>query len=448
MNIFDTLVLPQSAEHTVLLHFLGILLQMIFLPFFSLLIAGTLLSVYYKRKARKTGQEIYLRFSSEIIEIAAVNKSIGIIMGIVPVLALVIIYAQILHTIQVSTVTYLIISVVFLTCGVVAAYSYRYAFKYSNLFSKIKHEGVSGKITGTIAQAESNVNKLNSQAGGWSVWFLLIGSYFMVGGLYMAGHTAFWNGNASMLDLFASSGIFFKWVQMITFAITLSASVLLFVFFYWEGGRIKNENEEYKSFVKNKLFRIMFLFGLFQPLLIVAVYTTFPAVALSQSIFFFAAVMMVSIFAAFHLLYDMYKNNNLKHVAALMSVLLFFLFSGSIAEQLSVRNSTVKNAALLAVTFEESVKELEKKTASAAGLTGEEIFVQKCSACHKYDVKVVGPPYKETLPKYEGNVSKLIEFIKNPVKIDAAYPPMPNQGLKPAEVKAIAKYIMEEYKKY
>lgn len=447
MNIFDTLVLPQSAEHAVLLHFLGIMLQMLFLPFFSLLIAGTLLSVYYKRKSKKTGNAIYLRFASEIIEIAAVNKSIGIIMGIVPVMALVLIYSQILHTIQVSTVTYLVISIVFLTCGIIAAYSYRYAFKYSNLFSRIKGEGVSTDTTETIVQAENNVNKLNSQAGNWSVWLLLTGSYFMVGGLYMGGHPEYWDGKGDLIALFSSAGIFFKWLQVISLAFTLTASILLFVFFYWEGGRITNENDEYKSFVKNKLFRIMFLFGLFQPLLIAAVYTSYPAVALSQIVFFFIAAMILVLFIAFHLLYDMYKNNNLNHVVALMSLLLFFLFGGAIAEQLSVRNSTVKNTALLAVGFEESVKELEKKTASAAGLTGEEVFIQKCSACHKYDTKVVGPPYKETLPKYEGNMSKLIEFIKNPTKINPDYPPMPNQGLKPAEVKAIAKYIMEEYKK-
>ena len=81
-----------------------------------------------------------------------------------------------------------------------------------------------------------------------------------------------------------------------------------------------------------------------------------------------------------------------------------------------------------------------------AEISGEAIFQQKCQACHKWDVKLVGPPYKETLPKYEGKLDELVNFINNPVKKNPAYPPMPAQGLKPKEAKAVAKYIMESYK--
>lgn len=79
-------------------------------------------------------------------------------------------------------------------------------------------------------------------------------------------------------------------------------------------------------------------------------------------------------------------------------------------------------------------------------ISGADIYNGKCIACHQFDKKVVGPPYKETLPKYEGKMDELIKFISNPVKINAEYPAMPNQGLKPNEAKAIAEYIMATYK--
>jgi len=89
-----------------------------------------------------------------------------------------------------------------------------------------------------------------------------------------------------------------------------------------------------------------------------------------------------------------------------------------------------------------------KGVSTIAEISGADIFNGKCSACHKYDQKLVGPPYKETLPKYNGDVDKVAAFVMNPSKINPAYPAMPNQGLKPAEARAIATYILEEVKKY
>ena len=77
---------------------------------------------------------------------------------------------------------------------------------------------------------------------------------------------------------------------------------------------------------------------------------------------------------------------------------------------------------------------------------GEDIFNAKCSACHEFGVKKVGPAYKDVLPKYESDRAKLLSFVLNPQKMDPAFPPMPNQGLKPAEADSITAYIMTMYK--
>ena len=88
---------------------------------------------------------------------------------------------------------------------------------------------------------------------------------------------------------------------------------------------------------------------------------------------------------------------------------------------------------------------MEKLGISVETISGEEIFKGRCIACHSFDKKIVGPPYKETLVKYEGNIERLAEFIHNPQKIDPEYPPMPNQGLKPSEAKVVAEYILNTY---
>ena len=79
-------------------------------------------------------------------------------------------------------------------------------------------------------------------------------------------------------------------------------------------------------------------------------------------------------------------------------------------------------------------------------ISGEDIYNGKCVACHQFDQVLVGPPYKEVLPKYENDQEALAQFILNPVKINENYPAMPNQGLKPNEAKAVAEYLLETYK--
>jgi cytochrome c551/c552 len=78
-------------------------------------------------------------------------------------------------------------------------------------------------------------------------------------------------------------------------------------------------------------------------------------------------------------------------------------------------------------------------------ISGEDIYNAKCIACHRFDTKLVGPPYNDVLPKYEGNKDGLVEFILNPVKVNPEYTAMPNQGLKPKEAEAVADYIIKIY---
>ena len=73
---------------------------------------------------------------------------------------------------------------------------------------------------------------------------------------------------------------------------------------------------------------------------------------------------------------------------------------------------------------------------------GEKIYTDKCSACHAFDHKVVGPAHKDVLPKYRGQPDKLLAFILAPQKVDPAFPAMPAQGLSRREARAVADYLL------
>lgn len=90
---------------------------------------------------------------------------------------------------------------------------------------------------------------------------------------------------------------------------------------------------------------------------------------------------------------------------------------------------------------------LEKPAERPAGAMpheelGKAVFERVCSICHRVDTRLVGPPFKDVVPKYKGNVEGLKGFIRNPVKVDPAYPAMPKHALQEEEIDAVAKYVL------
>ncbi|CAF3776282.1 unnamed protein product [Rotaria sp. Silwood1] len=114
----------------------------------------------------------------------------------------------------------------------------------------------------------------------------------------------------------------------------------------------------------------------------------------------------------------------------------------SLKDVSAINGALKEQFAKVHVLAEEYEKKTHKIEVKDSGISGEDIFNAKCSACHRFDTKLVGPPYKETLPKYNDNVKKVAAFVYNPVKMNPDYPAMPNQGLKPKEAEAVAQYIL------
>ena len=75
--------------------------------------------------------------------------------------------------------------------------------------------------------------------------------------------------------------------------------------------------------------------------------------------------------------------------------------------------------------------------------SGQALFEQKCSICHRFDQRVVGPPLNSVVPKYRSNPDQLQGFLKNPVKRNPDYPNMPNLGLTDEQATAIAGYLLQ-----
>src|SRR5574338_454779 len=139
MDFLDKLVIPQSSEHIQLLHYLLILILFLFIPFISAVFGSTILSLYYKAKGFKESNNVYLKFSTEVIETLTINKSIGIILGIVPIITALLIYTQLLQGTNSNVGVYLMFSIFFMTIGLILIYTYRYSMTFIGIYDALKN---------------------------------------------------------------------------------------------------------------------------------------------------------------------------------------------------------------------------------------------------------------------------------------------------------------------
>jgi cytochrome c len=204
------------------------------------------------------------------------------------------------------------------------------------------------------------------------------------------------------------------------------------------------KDEEYSHFLKQKVLRVTFFSTILIPLFALFSLFGLPQNALTGTVFFYAIISLALLFLGYHFLYLLTKEIKGTTAALLFFTLIFSVAAFIISDQKAMASSTQVHSAMLSAEFNKYLAELkgEGKTVS---INAEEIYQVKCASCHKWDQKLVGPAHLDVLPKYDGKEAQLIAFIRNPSKVDPAFPPMPNPGLKPNEAEAVAKYLLETY---
>jgi len=130
-----------------------------------------------------------------------------------------------------------------------------------------------------------------------------------------------------------------------------------------------------------------------------------------------------------------------------VSLLLFalWLFGDHLARENALGNESLSG--LAAVIRSPTVPETEAAAPAAgetkAAVDGKAVFERLCTACHRFEERLVGPPLQTVLPKYRGNPEELKAFIRNPSKQDPSYPAMPKLQLSEADLAAVANYLLE-----
>lgn len=448
MDFLNEIVIPANDTHLQVLKFVLFISLALFLPYMGATIGGTIFSVYFNRKGKNNRRTIYYRFACDILDKLIFGKGVGLGLGVVPVLSATFVYMQFMYETKAAVVGLMIVSTILYYLGITLVYKYKSNFDIEevvdSLKSVIESDKHEGQIPEEVKEYEAGLKQVKSTFGGWGLVCLIVASLFFVGGTTLIANPSAWEHASPIIYLF-SIPVLINFLFFICASLAFTGIAVLFYFFGWQGG-IKDRSDNYKAYVKKFAGSLAFYSTIILPVLFLASFLTYHTHAFSSSLFIIGALALGTILLTANFLYALIRNSEIKYSGA-MFYLMIATFSLISLKDVSAINGALKEQFhKVHILAEEYEKKHNKVAVVDTGISGEEIFNAKCSACHKFDQKLVGPPYKETVPKYNDNVKKLAAFIYNPVKVNPDYPAMPNQGLKPKEAEAVAQYIITHLK--
>ena len=430
MQSFDQFTLLATPAHLSLVKILLVIIFLLHLPYIGMFIGSSFFSVWYKLVGRRKNNRLYATFAGDLIDMVAFNKSIGIILGVLPLLVIGLIYSQILYRGDATTLPYLVYSFVPIVLGLIFVYIYKYTVR-----------------------AEKAVFGLVGAVG---VLLLLVGYFVFIASIARFHDPEKWGFIKNPLHLLIGWNAIGNYLAFLTSSFAITGIGIIFFFFSW-GDKLKEAANDYVDYVRKFGLIIGIVFTLLTPLLVLFQLINLPDVAFSNMIVIVSIVLMILLAIVTNLLARMLQASETKfgtHTFVLfILVFLVMILNSSIARENALQEHTrflaLESAARLAKIIPE--REVAEGGGIADYARGESVYKRVCSTCHRFDQKVVGPPYVTVLPKYEDDIHQLIAFIANPSKMNSDYPPMPNQGLKITEVEAVAGYLLktyrEEYKK-
>jgi cytochrome c551/c552 len=410
MGTLDALIPPPAIHQLPVLGGLAAFLLLFFLPYTGMLLASTAASLLAGR-----GGDAWL--GGHLARLTGRTWAPPLVFGALPYLALAFLMGQVFHGegFPVARMLFLLSPPFLLAFGLLLAYR----------------------------------RGLDPRLGGAGVALLFLALAGLTAVLDLGFFPEHWRVVETPLPHLFSVSVVVHLAAFLLLSVLLTGGAVLYFYFRWSERKL--EGEERKLVVLRNLGAGMALGGglLLPPVLVWDLYTL-PFQALSPRGFVLAAAMVLLLMVASALAFTMLRNAHARFAAGVFGtgIVLFGLQAYRVVDLQAAANrehavlAAMESAALRA---EEVARREDLLAASivADAVLGERIYNERCTACHQFDRKVVGPPYNQVLPKYKDRIGDLEAFIRKPVKVDPAYPAMPALGLSLGEVKSVARFLME-----
>ena len=429
MDFLNNLFLPPSANHLHLVKYIILIIYFIHLPFISLVIGGTFFSFVFRLLSGNDQNSRNWRVSREFINRLVLRKMAGIFLGVLPLIILMLIEGQVFYDADISVVPFMLITNILVATGITLVYFYQYSFRETGISQPVQIAG-----------------------GALALFFLFTGYFVFSVNSALILDPGRWAIVNSPLKFLFSWNVIARFLHFICAAFAVSGVAMIFFIFNWKESD-REKDVEFADYMKKLSGGIAIGFTLIQPVLIFWNLITLPDQALSGAVYLLTVLVMLLLFIITLTLYRLLKESRIK-LGNNVFVLFVVTFIVMIVNDHEARENSIENQTRLLTARAEEVRgaiQQEREAAMASSFKpdiklGEEIYNKQCSACHRFDQKLVGPAYDSVLPKYENNRDELIKFIRNPYKIEPGYPPMPKLGLSEKEIMSVAEFLLQHEK--
>jgi cytochrome c len=422
----NPLALPPALlpDTFLLLRYLLIAALLLYLPFLGIIIAGSSASLVLNFFGRENRDDRSLRLSREWIEAVTVNRWVLLLLGLLPYPAIAYACLRVLGGRASLPAIAWLVPFGALLAGCLLLSLYRSAIRQPTELPPATFGAGTAGLLAMITAAYLS--------------FLLLGTLV----------------NPAKLPLVRSNLVFIlSWHSLVGFLLFLALSfglaggiALRFL------GRSKageaGGGADYEAHVRTAGTSFALGGALAVPALVVLYLMTLPVTGLSKGVFAMAATVTILALAVFALLYLLPGKEEGRPGDRVSALFVLMFLAVILCYQTAVANAfqglSAPPGPLAAETVSKGGKGTVKPAAGEASALekGKKVYDTVCSACHRFDVKIVGPPYNDVVPKYKGNVEKLKAFIRNPVKVNPSFPPMPKPSIKEDEIDAVARYLL------
>jgi cytochrome c len=443
MEFLKDIALPASLEHYRLVVLVAAMSSMLLLPYIGFVIGTVWLSFRYRAKAETSADTHTLSLAYQLAECGLQQKSVVVFLGIIPGLALVFSFAQLLQSTPAISVSLAGFGFLLVMIGLFLVYSYKETFRVQEIltsYQSLLKEQKSASVGSPNVDVFQKENKQNYQRSGkYGLILMVVGFALYAAAFALIARPDEWMETDSLFAVFLSLDV---WLKIILMGAIAAGSTGFGVSYFILS---QNDKTEHPKQLQKTSKRLIIVSLIILPLALLVNLADVSPLSMSGVLYILAGMSLVSFFLAAHFAYGFSLSGETS--TALTGFVLFLISTGLYigSEYAAIGTATRSQAVIISKQHEKEMEELQSKLGVVTvTFTGEDIYNAKCSACHLFDAKKVGPPYFQTIPKYAGKKTELISFIMNPVKKDPDYPPMPNQGLRPAEADSIANYIMQK----
>lgn len=427
MNFLEALISPPRADHILIAKYIIVIVSLLFVPYISIIFGNTLFALGFSFRGKTEENPLFIRFSRDLVDTFAVSRGVALVLGLLPVLTLAICFSQLLYGTDAKISQYFMVTLLFVLAGLISANLFRRSFATRD--SAFGTHILLGLLT---------------------LGLLKMAIFAFVSSVTVVTFPEKWPLIRSAIPLTFDWNMMARFSHFMMAAFAMTGAAILFFFFNWLGGK-QGMDDEYRDYVRKFGGGVALGFSVLQALFLLWYVGTLPVMAKSFAVYFSGiSVVFVSLLICYYLL-SVLRSARIQSGTSVFVLFMFFFLGVLVTENFARENALqYQNYALQKISddiyAEIAASKAERAGPEGAAAMGEQVFNQKCIACHRFDQKLVGPAYKDVVPAYNGDVDALKKFILSPVKKNPDFMAMPNPGLKPNEAEAVARYLIEKVK--